>query len=258
MNALPQLADLLSQPLLLFVLVLTRLGMMLMAMPAIGGGVPMRVRATLAISISLLLIPLVPSDAVPQISSLVELVIAAIREAGIGLLIGLIVRLLVTGMQMAGELASSGGGMQLGDSLDPELRASVSTLSRLVGLLVTAVMIAFGGHRMMMEALLDSFRAMPPGNVRFEVGMLELILFELSAGITAGIRAGSPIVAALLLSNLVTGLISRTLPQLNLLAIGLPLNAIVLLAVAAFTLGGSAWIFQDAFVLAMENLRGQW
>ena len=258
MDNLGSLTEVFSQPLLLFVLVLTRLGVMLLAMPAVGTGVPMRVRAVFAVAISLLLLPLISSDAVPEIDSLADLTIAAGREAGIGMLIGLVVRLLITGMQMAGELASSGGGMQLGESIDPELRSSVSTLSRLVGLLVTAVLVLVGGHRMMLEALLDSFRAMPPGDVRFELGMLELVVFEMSAGITAGIRAGAPIIAALLLSNLVTGLISRTLPQLNLLAIGLPLNALILLVVSAFTLGGSAWLFQDELMRGFTNIREMW
>jgi flagellar biosynthetic protein FliR len=258
MEALPELAEILSQPLITFLLVLTRLGVMMMAMPGVGSGVPMKIRALLALSISLLIMPLVGSAAPPPVHSLIDLTIAAGREAAIGMLIGMVVRLLVTGLQMAGELASNVGGLQLGNAIDPETNTSMSTLSRLVGMMAIAVVIAVGGHRLMIEALLDSFRAMPPGTVRLEVGMLELAVFEFSAGIAAGIKTAAPIVAALLLSNLVTGLISRTLPQLNLLAIGLPLNAIVLLAVSAFTLGSGAWIFRDELLRGFGHLQELW
>lgn len=255
---LPQLAETFSTPLVVFVLILTRLGVMMMAMPGVGNGVPMKIRALLALALSFLLMPLVSVSAPPELNSLVELLIAAAREAAIGMLIGLVVRLLVTGLQMAGELASNGGGMQLGNAIDPESNASVSVLSRLVGMMAVAVFIGLGGHRMLIEALLDSFRAMPPGAVRLEVGMLELILFEFSSGLSTGIKAAAPIVAALLLSNLVTGLISRTLPQLNLLAIGLPLNALILLAVSAFTLGSGAWLFRDELLASFQNLKTLW
>ena len=258
MPRIDELADFLTSPLILFVLVLTRLGVMMLAMPGVGEGVPMKVRALLAIALSLLIVPLVELPESLQIGSLIEMVIAVIREATIGLLIGAIVRLLITGLQMAGELASNGGGLQLGESMDPEMRANVSTTSRLVGLVIATVMITMGGHRMMIEALLDSFHSMPPGDVRFEVGMLELIVFELSAGVAAGIRAGAPIMVALLLSNLVTGLISRTLPQLNILAVGLPINAITMLVVAAFTLGGTAWVFQEEMLLGFARLKELW
>jgi flagellar biosynthetic protein FliR len=258
MPSIDLIADYLSAPLILFVLVTTRLGVMMMAMPGVGEGVPMKVRVLLVISISLLIVPLVSLPTDLKIDNLVQMVVATFREAGIGLMMGAVVRFLVTGMQMAGELASNGGGLQLGESIDPELRANVSTISRLVGLLVATAMITMGGHRMMIEALLDSFRAMPPGDVRFEVGMLELLVFELGAGISAGIHAGAPIIVALLLSNLVTGLISRTLPQLNILAVGLPVNAMTLMVVAAFTLGGTAYIFQQAMLDGFMRLKELW
>jgi flagellar biosynthetic protein FliR len=252
------IAEYFSSPLILFILVLTRLGMMMAAMPGLGDGIPMKVRAILAIAMTVLVVPLIKQPTELNISNLVEMVLAVIREGMIGMLIGMVVRLLVTGMQMAGELASNGGGLQLGESIDPEMRISVSTLGRLVGLLITATMIMIGGHRMMIDALMDSFQAMPPGEVRFEVGMLELLVFELGAGIEAGIRGGAPIVVALLLSNLVTGLISRTLPQLNILAVGLPVNAMVFIVVASFTIGGSAYIFEDVLMESFARLRGLW
>lgn len=258
MGSIDAIADWLSQPLILFILVLTRLSVMIMAMPAVGTGVPLRVRAILAIALTMLLMPLIPPSTPWAGSTLIELIITAAREAMIGMLIGFVVRLLITGMQLAGEMASNGGGMQLGESMDPELRMNVSTMGRLVSLMVTAAFLIFGGHRMMFEALLDSFRAMPPGEVRFDVGMMELVTFELSAGIEAGIRAGAPIIMALLLSNLVTGLISRTLPQLNLLAIGLPINGVVLLLVSSLSLGYGIWVFQDAMLKAMGHLAQLW
>ncbi len=258
MESIEALSQWLSEPLILFVLVLTRMSVMVMAMPAIGSGIPMKIRAFLAIAFTLLIIPLVDPGPSLQQGTFLDLVIAAFREAAIGMLIGLVIRLLVTGMQMAGEMASNGGGMQLGESIDPELRTSVSTLSRLISMMVTTTFILLGGHRMMLEALMDSFHSMPPGEIRFHSGMMELIVFELSAGIEAGLRTGAPLIAALLLSNLVTGLISRTLPQLNLLAIGLPVNAVVLLVVSGLSLGCGVWVFQDVLIDAMHRLGGQW
>lgn len=258
MESVDVLADYFGGPLILFLLVLTRLGVMMIAMPAIGSGVPMRVRAVLAIALALLLMPLIAPLASPPIENLLELTIATAREAGIGMLIGLVIRLLVTGLQLAGEVASNTGGMQLGDLQDPEMRATVPTLARLIGLLVTAVMITAGGHRMMIEALMDSFVAMPPGEVRFEVGMLELVVYELSSGMSSGIRASAPIVAALLLTNLITGLISRTLPQLNVLAIGLSINALALMVVSVSAISAAGWIFRDELWLVFERLQQLW
>ena len=107
MAAMDTLAQWLVDHLVLSVLVLTRLSTLLMAMPAIGVGVPRRVRAFLAILMTLLLLPPVaaqtPADSLPQITHLVDLAIAVAREGLIGLLIGATIQLLITGLQLAGE-----------------------------------------------------------------------------------------------------------------------------------------------------------
>ena len=257
-----ELSRLGSQHMVLFLLVLTRLSTLLMAMPAVGVGVPQRVRALLAIALTALLLPAVASqtaaDRLPQISNLVELAIAVAREALLGLLIGTVVQLLITGLQSAGELVTSTGGMQLGDAVDPTTRSSMPTLARLIGLMVTAVMITMGGHRMLVEALMDSFAAMSPGRVQFHADMLDLIINELSRGIAAGARVAAPVVTALLLTNLITGLVSRTLPQINVLAIGLNINALALLAVSALALGSAGWVFQNEWAAALRDLEALW
>ena len=84
--------------------------------------------------------------------------------------------------------------------------------------------------------------------------MLELIVTQLAAGMSAGVRIAAPVVAALLLSNLVTGLISRTLPQINVIAVGLPINALSLLIIFALTIGSIGLVFQDELALSLERL----
>jgi flagellar biosynthetic protein FliR len=248
--------------LVLGVLVLTRLSTLLMAMPAIGVGVPRRVRAFLAILMTLLLLPPVaaqtPADSLPQITHLVDLAIAVAREGLIGLLIGATIQLLITGLQLAGEAISSTGGMQLGDAVDPTTSSSMPSMARLVGLLVTAVMLGVGGHRLILGVLVDSFQTLPAGNVVFKESMMSLIVDQLASGMAAGVRVAAPVIAALLLSNLVTGLVSRTLPQINVLAIGLSINALAMLIVTALTIGSAGLIFQDELTTTIERLTRLW
>lgn len=256
------LAQWLVDHLVLGVLVLTRLSTLLIALPAVGVGVPKRVRAFLALLMTILLLPTVavetPVESLPRIDNLVELTIAVAREGLIGLLIGSTIQLIVTGLQLGGEAITSTGGMQLGDAVDPTTRSSMPSVARLVGLFVTAVMLVVGGHRILLGILLDSFAALPAGDVQFHGSMMTLIVDQLSAGMAAGTRIAAPVIAALLLSNLVTGLISRTLPQINVLAIGLSINALAMLIVLALTIGSAGLIFQDELALTVQRLSRLW
>jgi flagellar biosynthetic protein FliR len=69
-----------------------------------------------------------------------------------------------------------------------------------------------------------------------------------------GIRAAGPLLVALLLSNLVLGLVSRTLPQVNVLAVGFGLNAMLALGVLFLSIGAAAWTFQDPAADVMQRI----
>ena len=248
--------------LVLGVLVMTRLSTLLMAMPAVGVGVPKRVRALLALVLTILLVPTVANStetgSLPAIDNLIDLTIAISREALIGMLIGATIQLIITGIQLGGEAITSTSGMQLGDAVDPTSASSMPAVARMVGLLVTAVMLVIGGHRIVLGVLLDSFTALPAGNVHFQESMMGLVIDQLSAGTAAGVRVAAPVVAALLLSNLITGLISRTLPQINVLAIGLSINALAMLVVLALTIGSAGLLFREELAVVAERISQSW
>jgi len=241
------------------VLVLTRLGMLLMAMPAVGVGVPRRVRLLLAVMLTALLLPTVaertPADSLPEVAHQVDLALAIAREAMIGMLIGATLQMAITGVQLAGEAITSTGGMQLGDAIDPTTQSSMPSLARLVGMMVTATMLILGGHRLIMTLLVESFMTVPAGRVTLADPMMEVIISAMSGAMASGVRVAGPVLAALLLSNLVTGLISRTMPQINVLAIGLSVNALAMLVVTAMTIGSAAWIFQDDLSRSLGQLQ---
>ena len=64
----------------------------------------------------------------------------------------------------------------------------------------------------------------------------------------------APAVTSLLLATLVLGLIGRTLPQLNILALGFGLNSLLAFAALGLTLGAAAWAFQDQIQPAMQTI----
>jgi flagellar biosynthetic protein FliR len=76
----------------------------------------------------------------------------------------------------------------------------------------------------------------------------------LAQSFSLAVRAAAPVVTALLLSTLVMGLISRTLPQLNILAVGFGLNSMLAFGVLGLTLGGAAWVFQNQIESVLELL----
>jgi len=105
-----------------------------------------------------------------------------------------------------------------------------------------------------MAGLLDTFQAIPPGNGVFSRSISEAFFTLLTQSYSLGIRAAAPATLALLLATLILGLISRTVPQLNVLVLGLGLNSLLIFGALALTLGTAAWTFQEQIEPALEVL----
>jgi flagellar biosynthetic protein FliR len=252
------LLTLYQHQLVVFLLVLTRVSGVVLTAPLLSAQTaPIRVRAMLAIALAALVTPLAAGEVYfehpPE--NLIDLMILAGGELVVGLSLGLGITILFAGLQLTGQIAGQMSGMQLADIFDPGFDTSVPLFSRLLDLVTMAVFLAIGGHRQVIQALLDTFVWMPPGEARFSEGIVSMLMDLTTQSFVLGLRAAAPVMVALLLAVLVLGLVSRTLPQLNVMAVGFSFNSMVMLATLAISLGAIAWVFQEQAALALETIR---
>lgn len=242
---------------LVFVLVLTRISGLILTAPILGArGAPMRVRAFLVLGLALVVAPLYWDTDVSSIGNLLGMVVALVRELVLGLSMGLAILILFGGLQITGQLISQVSGMSLGDVYDPTLDANVTAIGQMLDWVAMVIFVGLGGHRHVLGALLDTFRWMPPGRGQFAPEVLDAILEVTTQSFSAGLRASAPVMVALVLAVLITGLISRTLPQLNIFAVGFNLNAFVMMGTLMLTLGAATWVFQDQLESALDTIHG--
>jgi len=250
----------------IFVLILSRVSGLIMTAPGYGSGYsPPQIRVLLAIGISLLIAPLYWGESAPHAANLMELIVLVTSELLLGMAIGLAVLVLVSGLQLAGQLIGQVGGMQMADLYDSTFDGTVPVFSKLMELTALAVFFITGGHREVLSALLDSFHRMPPGSAQWTRTRVSMLVEVARQSFEVGLRASAPVVISVLLAVLILGLVSRTLPQLNILAVGFGLNGLVLLATFAVSIGAAVWIFEggasgliDAFRRVMEDPSATW
>ena len=254
---------------LIFTLVLTRTSGLLIASPVFGATqAPATVRALISLALAVLIMPSQWSATLPYPGSLLVYVVIIAGELMIGLVLGMGITILLGGIQMAGDLMSRVGGLTLSDVFDPTTSTNVPLFSQLLGLLSTALFLIIGGHRILMGGLLDTFRTIPPGGcVAMFLGtgnggsspgllasLVEMFLVLITQSFHVAIRAAAPVVTAVLLATLVLGLVSRTLPQLNVMVIGFGLNAMITFGVFFLSLGAALLVFQDQIVPTVQIL----
>lgn len=245
---------LLENTIVVFMLVLTRVGGLIIVAPGFGANsAPMRIRALLAIAISAVITPLYVPSLSLQVHNMIHLAALMSREASIGLIMGSVVLIMFSSLQVAGQIVGQMSGMQMAGTYDPMLDSTVSVFAKLLDLVAMAVFLLIGGHRTLMAALLDTFKHLPPGMTKHAPDGVQLLQVTISQSFEVGLRASAPVMMSVLLAVIVTGLISRTLPQLNVLAIGFGINILVLLGSLLFSIGAITWLFQAQVAIAIER-----
>ena len=244
-----------------FTLVLARVGAMIMTAPIFGTrALPMRIRALLTVAIALLVTPMLSAQPPVEMTNPLGYGRHLLSEVLVGLLLGFGVTLLLSGIQVTGQVISQLGGTALADVFDPTLDSNVSVYSQVFYFLTLAMFVLIGGHRLLMEALLDTYVWLPPGEAALGTTYVEVITTLLSQSFVLGIRAAAPAMTALLLATLLLGLIGRTMPQINILAVGFGLNSLITLGCLFTSIGAVAWAFPQAvggaLELLVEALRG--
>jgi flagellar biosynthetic protein FliR len=256
---------------LLCTLVLTRVSGLMMSAPVYGTkDVPATVRALLSFALALLIMPSQWDATLEHPGNMLQYLALIGCELLVGVFLGMGIAILLSGVQMAGELISRIGGLSMSEIFDPTFDTEVPLFSKLLALVSTAVFVGIGGHRMLMAGLLDTFKTIPPGGfltavfgpsptgsaggVAWLESLLETFLVLVGESFSLGIRASVPVVTAVLLATVVLGLISRTLPQLNILMLGFGLNSMLTFAIFAVTLGAGVLAFQEQIGPTLETL----
>ena len=202
---------------------LVRILAMIATSPVLGNTqVPKRVKIGLSVLLAIIIAPTIP--AIPQVAlGSPQGLLIIIQQIIIGVAMGFTMRLIFTAIEMAGELAGLQMGLGFASFYDPVNSAYSPIVARWLGMIAILAFLATDGHLYMLSALADSFTTLPIGNAMSNEGFYSVVSWG-SSIFTFGLQIALPIIAALLITNIALGILTRAAPQLNLFAVGFPIT----------------------------------
>jgi len=220
------------------------------ALPVIGqAGVPMRVRIGLAFLIAFCAQASMPAMPVVELDSATG-VLVVLQQVLIGLTLGFAVKIVFVAVEYAGEIIGLQMGLNFAAFFNPMSGGEETAVSRFFGISVSWLFIVSGGHLLVIAAIVQSFAAFPVGADPFaflrsvEPQRWGAEIFSL------GLWLALPLVAMLLFTNLVLGVIARVAQQMNIFAIGFPITLGVGLVGVLLTLP----LMDAPFTMALERM----
>lgn len=234
---------------------LTRILGLITAAPLFGNAsVPVPVKVALGVLLASIIAPAIPALPAADPLSMAGLLIL-VQELLIGVAMGFSMRLVFAAVEMAGEICSLTMGLGFASFFDPLTKGRSSAVSQFLALIATMAFLAANAHLVLLEALAESFITMPisatpmSSSAEWELAKWGAMIFS------AGLHLSLPIVAALLITQVALGILTRAAPQLNIFGIGFPITLGVGMLVIVMVLPYLGNPFQVLFNQGIETAR---
>jgi len=240
--------DFLPQTAFAFILIFARIGSISMALPGIGDRrVPSRIRLVFALSMSLILYPIVVKYFSSFPTSLIGMMAAIISEVLVGIAIGFSVRLIISAIELVGTTIAFQTGLAFAQSVDPSNGTQSSIFGSFLSVLTVTMIFTTDMHHMLLSAMHDSYLLFKPGNVLPVGDLAQNAIQTLSAGFRIAIQLSGPFLAFGLVFYLGVGVLARLIPQVQVFFLAMPLNIALGMVLFMLLLGTIVYWFLDYF-----------
>jgi len=239
----------------LFFLVFGRVaGFFLTAVPFSSRNFLPQAKIWLAALFSYLIFMVYPRGTTPVSGDLIGYLLQFSGEFLIGAIMGFITQITFAIFQFAGQVMDMQIGFGIVNVIDPQNGIQVPVLGNFKNLLALIFFLAINGHHYLLMTLERSYYFLPIGNIHI-TGRFYSFIFSLAGEMfDSAFKIALPVLGALFIADLAMGIIARTVPQMNVFLVGLPLKIGVGLGMLMLMMPLFIWIFYWIFTGLFDDL----
>jgi len=158
-----------------------------------------------------------------------------IKELIVGLVIGYATYVIMSAIYLAGQMIDMQVGFGSVNVLDATSNIQVPLTSNFYYMYIILIFLTLNGHFFIIEALFRSFEIIPIDMLGFNTNFVPEVIDIMQEMFEIGLRIAAPIIATIFVADVVLGILSRTIPQMNVFQLGMPLKVMIGLAVIMVT-----------------------
>ncbi len=180
------------------------------------------------------------------------------KEAVIGLFIGIIAFIVMSAIQIAGGFIDFQMGFAIANVIDPQTGAQSPLLGQFFNSLAILLLLALNGHHMLLDGIFYSYQFMPVNHLWPAFGderLVEFVIRTFATSFAIAFQMSIPVVATLFLVDLALGITARTVPQLNIFVVGFPIKIGVSFIVLLITMGVMIQVMRKLFEVMIVGMR---
>ena len=229
-----------------FMLCFARIGTMVMLLPGLGElTVSPRVRLTLALVLTMVILPLHRSAYQIDLRAFLPVVQMMFQEMLIGAVLGLLSRLTVSALQVAGVVVAQQMGLGFVTAVDPTQGQQGMIVGNFLAVLGITMIFATDLHHLVIAALNDSYIIFKPGEIPVLGDVANALSGTVAGAFRIGVQIAAPFLVFGLLFNMGLGILSKLMPQMQVFFVGMPLSIMVGFLILILVVGAMMTTFLD-------------
>lgn len=172
-----------------------------------------------------------------------------LKEVIVGLLLGFIAAMFLYALQIAGGLIDLMMGFAIANVIDPQTGAQSPIMGNFKFMIAILVMLVTDGHHLLLRGILNSYYIVPLHHFLpiGEGGMAQFLIEAFVKSFAISLQIAAPIAASIFLVDVALGLISRTVPQMNMFVIGIPVKILTTFFILFLVLPGFGYVLNLLF-----------
>lgn len=219
-----------------FLLILVRMTGLFVIAPIFGRrNIPAYLKVGFALLTSFILVNLIKLPAL-NYTNVLEYMFLVIKEFLVGITLGYVAYLLFTAVHLAGQIIDMQIGFGMVNVMDPMSNMQVPVTASFYFIISMLMFLSMNGHLMLIGGLFDSYKLVPLGGAVFSDKLMNDIIRVFGEAFALGFKIAAPVVAAILITDIALGIISRSMPQINVFVVGMPLKIVLGLLVVVITI----------------------
>ncbi|NQW44009.1 MAG: flagellar biosynthetic protein FliR [Deltaproteobacteria bacterium] len=191
--------------------------------------IPVNIRILLCLSLSLAFYPIVKSSVGAIPGTWGGIVILVLKESGVGLLMGFICYITYEAIHLAAQIVGYQMGFGTAGLIDPQNQSNESLLVPLHSWLALLVLFTTDMHHHLLKLFLMSYVATQKLQIESfsNIETFNLVVNVSGNLFALAIQMGAPFTLMILSCNLVMGVLSRLMPQLNVMLLSFPVTILL-------------------------------
>ncbi|CAM3703811.1 flagellar biosynthetic protein FliR [Mesobacillus zeae] len=239
-----------------FLLIFTRVTSFFLMMPLFSyRSIPAQHKVGLGFFLALIMFTAIDPPAL-EINGAYFLLV--IKEVLVGLMIGFAAAMILSAIQIAGGLIDFQMGFAIANVIDPQSGTQSPLTGQYLYTIALLFLLSVNGHHMLLDGIYHSYDFVPIDQAWIPFGnenVAEFLIQSFNSMFATAFQMSIPVVGSLFLVDVALGIVARTVPQLNVFVVGMPVKTGVSFIVLIAVMGAMMMVVQRLFSDMFTTMR---